>query len=121
MSIAHDDNNLIIQSGFICVLTEALDYETPQLAYEAYRLANLNLKRPIKDLGIKLSGLFLPNDIETCEQLVDEIDSRVIVIDLGIQYFLATIQGNHKLLSNPSDETLFHRCVELKKNLDKQN
>lgn len=121
MSIAHDDNNLIIQSAFICVLTEALDYESPQLAYEAYRLANLNLKRPIQDLGIKLSGLLLPNDIETCEQLVDEIDFRVNVIDLGIQYFLATIQGNHKLLSNPSDESLYHRCVELEISLDTQN
>lgn len=118
MTIAHSDSNLIIQAGFICVLTEALDYETPQLAYEAYRLASRNLKRPIKDLDIKLSGLLLPNDIETCEQLIDEIDFRIGVVDLGIQYFLEIIQGKHKLLLNPTDESLYHRCVELEQKLD---
>lgn len=121
MSIAHEDNNLVIQSGFICVLTEALDYETPQHAYEAYRLASLNSDKSLSDLDIKLSGLWLPRDIATCRQLVDEIDFQVSLIGLGIDYFLEVIQGKHKLLIKPDFDSLCLRTISIEEKLNHQN
>ena len=110
MTIAHDDSNLTIQSAFICVLTEALDYETPQLAYEAYYFASVNSQRTIQAVGVKLSGLWFPRDMVTCKQLVDEIDLRVGIIGLGIEYFIETIQGKNKLLTKPDEHKLMQAC-----------
>lgn len=106
--IAHSEK-LDMQAAFICVLSEALQYETPQLAYEAYYLANMNQKKTIQEVGIKLSGLWLPRDMKTCSDLVDEIDFRVGMIGLGIEYFIEVIQSKHKLLVCP-DQSTFYRA-----------
>lgn len=101
MTIAHSDDNMSLQAGFICVLNEAFDYPSQQDAYEAYHLAAANPGKSISEMGIKLSGLMLSKDISTCRELVDNVDFLVSTIGMGVDYFLELAQGKYLRLSRP--------------------
>lgn len=104
MTISHDDNDMKIQAGFICVLREAFDYPSLQEAYDAYHLAARHQDKSLSQLGIRLSGHFIRSDINTCRELIDEVDFYAARLALGVEYFLDFAQGKYQRLRDPNNK-----------------
>ena len=97
-----------VQAAFVCVLSEAFNYETPQQAYEAYCLAYYNRDKTLEELGIKLTGLFLHTDLVTCDDLVGNFQYVVGNLAISNDYYVEFTEGKHQSIVEPKNIERFY-------------